>query len=121
MRWTLLFATWGLVFGVLTGFVLWGMQILPDTTWTWTFGEPIEMEGELGSPVLIQFTNGEMYYVLKYEAESDDTWYLLDYYKWADGYWLKLDYPLSLQINESSEIYMMPNYRPFVDSLRLVN
>ena len=105
----------GLLMGVLVCWLALGLQIIPTTIWHWSFfGEPIELEGQIAAPILIRMPSGSYYYIYEYEKHGD-IWYLYDYIEHFDGHWGNrvTGYPLTLGMNESYEIIMMPSYYKF--------
>lgn len=68
--------------GLLIGFVVFGIQILPKTVWTWSLGKPLEMQGEISAPILVwNHDNDDVYYVTEYKTPTDTTWIFTKYYK----------------------------------------
>ena len=108
----------GFLLGLLAGFNLWGLRILPETTWQYSFGlPPIEMEATMYAPKLIRLPGGTYYCVYQYESHGD-YWYLQDYQVYRDGYWTgrQTYLPLTLGISKSYEILMLPDYYYFLPS-----
>jgi hypothetical protein len=101
----------GIIMGLFVGFVLFGMQILPKTVWTWDFPypKPIPLEGTNAAPILVRVPSGDYFIVYKY-TEYDDYWELLDYSVRSNGKWGKLhnnySFPLTVR---NAEVFMLPS------------
>jgi hypothetical protein len=90
--------------------MLFGLHILPETVWTWSFpsGKPIEMQGNLLAPTIIRTPDDAYYYVIEYTT-GKDVWYLENYREYRGGSWTKPEhFPLTLGMNNSYEILMLP-------------
>lgn len=99
----------GTVLGLLAGFLLFGLEVLPKTLWRWSFGEPIEMSGGLAAPMIIRLPSGTYFYVLDYE-KGDKEWYLWDYRTYdKENFWTEPEHvPLTLGLSDSYEVFMLP-------------
>lgn len=109
----------GLCAGFLVGWILFGFRMLPETIWQYTFiGDPIKMEAGIHAPVLINMPSGRYYYIYEY-TDADDVWYLTDYIEYHDGRWGEriVGRPLTLGMNESYDIIMMPALFKILDRI----
>jgi len=100
----------GLIVGLLYGFLLFGLEVLPKTVWRWSFGDPIELSGNIAAPMLIRLPSGVYYYVLDYER-CKDVWYLYDYrvHDSEHTFWTGSTHvPLTLGMSNSYEVVMLP-------------
>lgn len=101
----------GLLVGFFSSFVLFGLHVLPETTWTWSYPweKPIEMQGQIIAPMLVRIPNGDIFIVYKYESHND-YWQLLDYTVYTNGVWGKPHntYSFPLPITNNTEVLMLP-------------
>jgi len=101
----------GLIVGLLFGFLLFGLEVLPKTVWRWSFGEPIEMSGNIAAPLLVRLPSGVYYYITDYESVNDGKlWYLHMYrVREVGGFWSESTHvPLTLGMSSSYEVLMLP-------------
>jgi hypothetical protein len=110
----------GILVGMLAGFMLFGLQVLPKTEWTWSFDKPLELQGGLQAPVmLIDHNSDKVYYVTEYKTPTDATWELTKYYEFIypeknlqlPGLWYYKTTPIELNISDF-DYQSMPPYYP---------
>ena len=119
-------ATWMpifLILGILMGFALWGLRVLPETVVTYSFpwDEQIEYTISTSSPVLIQMPGGDRFYVTKY-VKGDGVWYLYEYRYYSGNRWAEpLLAPLTLGMNDSYTLTYLPTIRHPLSILQNIN